>query len=284
MKKRIRVICNIVLISVLVVGLVCLGISQLNYRESRRDNEEAIQTTKDTVPMPSETQPVIEQQVEETVAILPAEEKQNEQASEVLEDPIIKELLQIDLDALRETNEDVIGWIHIPDTVISYPLLHWIDNEFYLNHTWKQTKNSGGAIFMECENNPDFSDFNTIIYGHNLLNDTMFGGLSKYKDEQYAKEHSSIYIVTDAGIACYDVFAAHRVGIDTVMYATDLTTDHKKEEFLRFTRDYSRIAMDREPTAHDKILTLSTCSGGHDARWVVQGYLVKEKSYDFPET
>ena len=284
MKKRIRVICNIVLISVLVVGLVCLGISQLNYRESRRDNGEAIQTTKDTVPMPSETQPVIEQQVEESVAILPAEEEQQEQAGKVLEDPIIKELLQIDLDALRETNEDVIGWIHIPDTVISYPLLHWTDNEFYLNHTWKQTKNSGGAIFMECENNPDFSDFNTIIYGHNLLNDTMFGGLSKYKDEQYAKEHSSIYIVTDAGIACYDVFAAHRVGIDTVMYATDLTTDHKKEEFLRFTRDYSRIAMDREPTAHDKILTLSTCSGGHDARWVVQGYLVKEKSYDFPET
>ena len=76
MKKRIRVICNIVLISVLVVGLVCLGISQLNYRESRRDNEEAIQTTKDTVPMPSETQPVIEQQIEETVAILPAEEEQ----------------------------------------------------------------------------------------------------------------------------------------------------------------------------------------------------------------
>ena len=284
MKKRIRVICNIVLISVLIVGLVCLGISQLNYRESRRDNEEAIQITKDTVPMPSETQQVIEQQVEETVAILPAEEEQQEQASEVLEDPVIKELLQIDLDVLRETNEDVIGWIHIPDTVISYPLLHWTDNEFYLNHTWKQTKNSGGAIFMECENNPDFSDFNTIIYGHNLLNDTMFGGLSKYKDEQYAKEHASIYIVTDAGIACYDVFAAHRVGIDTVMYATDLTTDHKKEEFLRFTRDYSRIAMDREPTAHDKILTLSTCSGGHDARWVVQGYLVKEKSYDFPET
>ena len=75
MKKEIRVICNVVLTSVLVVGLVCLGISQLNYRESRRDNEEAIQTTKDTVPMPSATQPVIEEPVDETMVIIPAEEE-----------------------------------------------------------------------------------------------------------------------------------------------------------------------------------------------------------------
>ena len=99
---------------------------------------------------------------------------------------------------------------------------------------------------MECENNPDFSDFNTIIYGHNLLNDTMFGGLSKYKDEQYAKEHSSIYIVTDAGIACYDVFAAHRVGIDTVMYATDgerIELTHKASSRMTFAGGAVRAAL-----------------------------------------
>ena len=112
----------------------------------------------------------------------------------------------------------------------------------------------------------------------------MFGGLSKYKNEEYAKEHPSIYIVTDRGVFCYDVFAAHRVGIDTIMYATDLTTEYRKEEFLRFTKDYSRVDLGKEPAVSDKILTLSTCSGGHDARWVVQGMLVESKSYSFPET
>lgn len=284
MKKKMRWMLNFVLTGILVIGLVYFGMSLWTYYESRRDYEEALQITENTEPA---ARPVPEEP-EQTPTEAPGQEDEAEkqrqaQAREVLQNPTVKELLQIDLDALREVNEDVIGWIHIPDTVISYPLLHWTDNDFYLNHTWKQTKNSGGSIFMECENEEDFSDFNTIIYGHNLLDDTMFGGLSKYKNEEYAKEHSSIYIVTDAGIFCYDVFAAHRVGIDTIMYATDLTTERKKEEFLRFTKDYSRVDLGKEPTVEDKILTLSTCSGGHDARWVVQGVLSEAKSYYFPE-
>ena len=288
MKRKTRWICNIVLTGVLLIGLVYFGVSQWTYHESQRDYADALLATANT----EETQPATEsipeeEPTEEVAQPLPEEDGQEERAAqsrEVLQNPVIKELLQIDLDALREVNEDVIGWIHIPDTEISYPLLHWTDNDFYLNHTWKQTKNSGGSIFMECENDSDFSDFNTIIYGHNLLNDTMFGGLSKYKSVEYAKEHPTIYIVTDAGIFCYDVFAAHRVGIDTIMYATDLTTERRKEEFLRFAKDYSRIDMDKEPTVDDQILTLSTCSGGHDARWVVQGMLVEGKSYYFPES
>ena len=288
MKKKTRRIINIVLIAVLVVGIVYFSVSQWTYYESRRDYQEALQITDSTEPVLPATQAVEEAPAQEpTEALAPeaeAEQENQAQLREVLQNPTVKELLQIDLDALREVNEDVIGWIHIPDTVISYPLLHWTDNDFYLNHTWMQTKNSGGAIFMECENEPDFSDFNTIIYGHNLLDDSMFGGLSKYKNEEYAKEHPSIYIVTDRGVFCYDVFAAHRVGIDTIMYATDLTTEYRKEEFLRFTKEYSRVDLGKEPAVRDKILTLSTCSGGHDARWVVQGMLVESKSYSFPET
>ena len=287
MKKKTRLILNVVLTAVLVIGLAYFGMSQWTYTESRRDNEEAWQITEVTEPTEAATEPAPEETVEAAAETSSeddeAERQRQAQAREVLQNPVVKELLQIDLDALREVNEDVIGWIHIPDTEVSYPLLHWTDNDFYLNHTWKQTKNSGGSIFMECENEPDFSDFNTIIYGHNLLNDTMFGGLSKYKSEQYAKEHPCIYILTDEGVFCYDIFSAHRVGIDTIMYATDLTTERKKEEFLRFTKDYSRIKMDKEPTVDDQILTLSTCSGGHDARWVVQGMLAEAKSYYFPE-
>lgn len=283
MKKKLRWIVNIILISVIVVALGYFGVSQWTYFESNRDYEEAVQIIQQTEPI----QPSTEAPVEEVTETVPEKDEEAEeraaQAREVLQNPTVKELLQIDLDELREVNEDVIGWIHIPDTEVSYPLLQWTDNDFYLNHTWMQTKNSGGSIFMECENEPDFSDFNTIIYGHNLLNDTMFGGLSKYKNEEYAKAHPNIYILTDAGVFCYDVFAAHRVGIDTIMYATDLTTERKKEEFLRFAKDYSRVDMGMEPTVDDRILTLSTCSGGHDARWVVQGMLAEAKSYYFPE-
>ena len=281
MKKKTRVILNSVLVAVLAIGLICFGISEWTYYVSGRDYEEARQIAIST----EETQPVTEATTEATEARESEAEKQRKaQVREVLQDPAIRELLQVDLDALREVNEDVIGWIQIPDTEISYPLLHWTDNDFYLEHTWKQTESFAGSIFMECESNPDFGDFNTIIYGHNMLDGSMFGGLHNFWSERYAKQHPSIYIVNDMGIFRYDIFSVQRVGIDTIMYATDLETEYRREEFLRFATDYSRLDLGKEPTVHDKILTLSTCSSaGHDSRWIVQGMLVEAGSYYFPE-
>lgn len=102
-------------------------------------------------------------------------------------------LLQTDLSALQRINSDVIGWILIPGTDVNYPLLHTTDNSTYLHTAWDGSYNQAGSIFMETRTNPDMEDFNTIIYGHNMRNGSMFATLMRYKDAQYPLDYRFHY-------------------------------------------------------------------------------------------
>ena len=145
------------------------------------------------------------------------------------------------------------------------------DNDYYLNHTWKNERNSVGAIFMECKVQGDMSDFNTIVYGHRMRNLSMFGSLRYYNDLEYLKEHPSVYVAVDGAVYRYDIYAAYEVGLQTITYRLDVDTPEEKEECIRFGLESSVIDTGVVPTAEDKILTLSTCTGrGHATRWVVQ--------------
>lgn len=276
MNKTVKRILNTILTLLLLVCAVMLARSILVEQEGRRDYDEAIMLAGDPDTEQPEAPAVSAQLPTETE---PAAVRDQEPAP-IPDDPIIRELLETDLQSLRAENEDVVGWITIPDTRISYPLLQWTDNEFYLKHTWKQTPNGNGSIFIECQNSPDFTDFNTIIYGHNMQTGAMFGTLSKYKSKGYWEKHPSFYIACDQGVLRYDIFAVHKVGIDTIIYGLELDTDQKKTQFIRFATDYSSVETGIEPTVDDKIVTLSTCTGqGHSSRWVVQGILNEEGSY-----
>lgn len=90
-------------------------------------------------------------------------------------------LMDIDLEALRSVNEDVVGWIEIPGTELSSPLMQGTDNQYYLSHNWKGEKSGGGSVFLESVNSQDLTDFHTIAYAHRMRNDTMFGTLKYYK-------------------------------------------------------------------------------------------------------
>ena len=276
MNKKTKRILNASLTVLLVICAIMLVRSITEETESRKDYEEASKLAGNLN---------MEQPEEVTIPInLPegteSELVQNQEPAPIPDDPNIQELLETDLELLKETNEDVVGWIAIPGTKISYPLLHWTDNDFYLKHTWKQTPNSNGSIFIECQNNSDFTDFNTIIYGHNMQSGVMFGSLRKYKSEKYWAEHPSFYIACDQGVLRYDIFAAHKAGIDTIIYGLELDTEQKKTQFIRFANDYSFYDTGIYPTVDDRIVTLSTCTGqGHASRWVVQGVLNETGSY-----
>lgn len=273
MKKKTRRFLNMLLILVLLFGINKFALSELDNRRSQNDSNQALLIAG--ILPEEETRPTVASAIsmEETTA--PPETQ-----SQLPEDPIIQELLHIDLNALREENEDVIGWIFIPDTKINYPLLQWTDNTFYLNHTWTQSNNASGSIFMEYQNSPDFSDFNTIIYGHNMRNGTMFGSLHNYRRPNYWKNHPYVYIVNDHGVFRFDVFAAQSASTQSVIYGLGIESDQRKEEFIRFARDYSFFETDIVPTAEDRILTLSTCTGsGHTNRWVVLSVLNDEASF-----
>ena len=287
MKKWIRRTLNVLLILVLVFGLAMFLLSERESYLSRNNNDEAMQIAKgeteppETLPQevtdPVETEATTEPTVsEETVP----EETIPEETVPIPDDPCIQELLTLDLDALREENEDVIGWICIPDTNISYPLLQWTDNEFYLTHSWQQTPNSAGSIFMEWQNSPDFTDFNTIIYGHRMREKEMFGMLHAFRKKEFLEAHPSVYILNDDGVRRYDIFAVQRVKLDSPVYGLGLETDRRKEELIRYSLDYSSIETGIIPTVEDQLLTLSTCSGvNFTTRWVVQCVLNTEGSY-----
>lgn len=111
----------------------------------------------------------------------PPQKTQTEPKPAPSADPYAQALEQMDLPALQQVNSDVIGWIAIPGTEISYPLVQDTDNDYYLTHTWNQNSSAVGAIFMDCRCSADFSGFNTIVYGHRMNNGSMFAALKHYK-------------------------------------------------------------------------------------------------------
>lgn len=189
-------------------------------------------------------------------------------------DSVVTEMAQINISALQEKNEDVVGWIRIPDTRIDYPLMQGEDNDFYLNHTWEKQPNSVGSIFLEYLNSPELTDYNTIVYGHNMNNKSMFGELEHYALTEFWKDHPYVYIATDAGVYRYEIFAFSQASVESLTYGLNPQRDDTKEKFLNLSLENSQIDTGIVPPVTDRILTLSTCSGADYAfRYVVQARL-----------
>lgn len=189
----------------------------------------------------------------------------------VWQDPYAQALKDMDFSALRQQNPDVLGWILIPGTRVSYPVVQGTDNSYYLDHTWRGGKNSVGAIFMDYRNSGDLSDFNTILYGHRMNNRSMFGTLSQYKSRSYWQAHPYVYLTDDSGTHRYEIFAAGEVSVDSDVYRLGLRSDSSRQSFLDSCLALSALNTGVTPHVYDKVLTLSTCTGnGHATRWVVQ--------------
>ena len=192
----------------------------------------------------------------------------------VEQDPYVDELMQIDLAALREINPDVVGWILIPNTQINYPLMQGEDNDYYLNRTWKGHKNSVGSIFLEHRNDADLMDDNTLIYGHNMRDGSMFADLRNYSVADYWKSNPFIYIITDGGVYRYDVIAAYSADLEGLTFGLEFEGEGSMQNFLNYIRKMSDFDTGIRPDVHDRIITLSTCYGNtNETRWVVHGRL-----------
>lgn len=191
-------------------------------------------------------------------------------------DPYADALSAMDFTALRQVNDDVLGWIVIPGTNLSYPLLQGEDNDYYLNHTWRRWKNAVGGIFVDYRCSWDLSDFHTVIYGHRMNNSSMFGQLHKYKDAAWLAEHPTIYIADDTGSHAYRIFAVYEAD-SGLTYRLDLDHDGTKQGWIEYCLGKSILDTGVVPGVEDRIITLSTCTGnGHEKRWVVQAVLDRE--------
>lgn len=179
---------------------------------------------------------------------------------------------------LHAVNQDIVGWISVDGTKINNPILQATDNEFYLDRDFKGESSRAGSVFMDYRN--DISDMsrNTVIYGHAMRTGTMFGSLKKYGDQQYADEHSIIYVDTLYEGYDIEVFAAYETTIDFYYIQTNFGSDEEYMSYLEEVHSRSLIDMPVDVGPDDRIITLSTCNNSvnsKDKRYVVQGKLVK---------
>ena len=203
----------------------------------------------------------------------------------VEEDEYMKQLAQISLAALREENPDVVGWIFLPNTAINYPIVQGQDNDYYLHYTWNNKKSVSGSIFLETTNASDFSDFRSILYGHNMADTTMFGSLHRYTRADYWKIFPYVYLVTDEGVLRYEIYSSYKADVEGKTYALELE-DRVKASFIQMTVQESELETGIVPDVTDRLLTLSTCTGNYDYRRVVHARLVMmevEETTDSPQ-
>ena len=135
---------------------------------------------------------------------------------------------KVDFDVLLQENPDTVAWIRFDEpSIISYPVVKSADNKEYLTKTFSANDNKLGAIFMDMKNKSDFSDRNTMIYGHNLkVGGEMFSQLKKYEEESFYKEHPNFYIYTpDGKTRTYTVFSAAVVKDTADQYNLTYATD-----------------------------------------------------------
>lgn len=183
----------------------------------------------------------------------------------------------IELDKLMEAYPEMIGWVYFEDGHISYPIMHTTDNEKYSKLDYMGNEAHTGAIFLDYRSAADFSDANSIVYGHNMKDGTMFGSLREYrKDPAYYNDHMYFQIITPQKAYRYLIFEYMDVPETYVLY------DYVAEAALEFVKDAEPVRiksyMDSEiPVNKDsKVVTLSTCTKKDDLQFVVLGVLVEE--------
>ena len=181
--------------------------------------------------------------------------------------------LEIDFDALKQVNGDIIGWILFDNNGISYPILQGKDNEEYLYRLADGTKSKAGSIFMDAACSPDFSDAHTIIYGHNMKNLSMFGKLKWYRTKRgYYENNRYFTIYTPDRVLRYEIFSWYEANADDMVYQVGFQSDRFfltfVEEMIKRSSRNTGVTVDE----NDKIVTLSTCSA-NGKRFVVHGKL-----------
>ena len=185
----------------------------------------------------------------------------------------------IDFASLTEQYPDIYAWIRIPGTKVDYPIVQREgDNSYYLNHTIDGKKRTEGAIFTEDYNGKDFEDANTVIYGHNMKNGSMFKTLHKYKDKQFLMDNSEVFIYQKDKVLKYKIFAAYVYDSRHLMLSFDFEDENIFRNYLNNVltkRDMSsNINTNVDVTVKDKIITLSTCNNNDAQRYLVQAVLV----------
>lgn len=182
------------------------------------------------------------------------------------------ELLSVDFDTLQSVNPDIQAWLYMSGSSIHSPVLQAEDNSTYLYRLADGSSNAHGSLFIDCRNAGDFSDWNTLIYGHNMKDGSMFGGLKKYRKQAYYDAHPEMTLFTPEKTYRMEIFAAVTTDVSAAVYRVPAARE-ERDELVQWAQRNSEIECDVSIGTEDRIVTLSTCTGGEDDRFVVLAVL-----------
>ena len=248
MKKKLGTILYYGLM-VLLLGIFCFsGWNLFSELKSYHDDKKAYEELEQFVTIPDETVHVT---YEEEKLLLP----------------------NVDFEGLKQINKDCVGWIHVPGTRISYPVVHTTNNDYYLYRLFNRDHGISGTVFLDARNDSDMNQRHSILYGHHMKNGTMFANAEDYKDQLYADEHPVGYYITPEVTYEITFFAGYLT--DPYNDSWDLEfTDSEFSSWLDRAKQRSHFYSEVKPTTEDRIITLSTCSYDiTDGRFVLLGIL-----------
>lgn len=189
----------------------------------------------------------------------------------------------VDIEALQENeNEDIYAWLIVPGTEIDYPVLqHPEQLDYYLDHNVDDSKGYPGCIYSQNLNSKEWDDPNTVLYGHNMKNGSMFAGLHYYEDPDFLEENQYIYIFTQNYVRVYHIFGAYEYDNRHLLLAMDTTDPAAFATYLVEVQSLNGMRdnfLEEVPVSiKDHVLTLETCiANKSDKRYIVQAVLEAE--------
>ncbi len=269
----------LVLILSLLLIAVSLGVYAWVYVGQTVDFSDYRKDPPETRPIPTTTEAPIngEQEAQTPPVETHPDGEPIETEPQLVENPI-------DFPGLQELNDDIYAWIYIPNTGIDLPVFQASpdkDDNYYMYRNVKKEYEFKGSIYSQRLNEKDFRDPVTVLYGHHMLDDSMFSNLHYFMDKQFFAENEYFYIYTPRHILTYRIVSAHEYDERHILNSFDFTKEKPFREYLDYiTAPRTMVANVREAvvlTTQDRIVTLSTCTEGGSARYLVQGVLINDE-------
>lgn len=193
------------------------------------------------------------------------------------EEEAAKDGREIDFEALQDMNPDCVAWIYGCDGEIDYPVVLSKDDTYYLTHTISGEVNRAGSIFVDQYAKEPFREFQTILYGHNMKNGSMFHALMNYRNPEYWENHRTVTLYLEGEKKEYRIFAAYYSYYSELPIYDSMETQEERAAYLARIKELSRYDTAVEVSAEDQLLSLVTCEySGEDYRMVVHAVEITE--------
>lgn len=268
MSKKTKVIITI-FISVCIVALLYSTINIFIWKKYSNKTNEQIEDIQKITQV---------EEIEDTLNTEVIEQEEEIPKSNPYWDYINMSMINVDFNELKEINKNVVGWIKVNGTNINYPFVQASDNKYYLTHSFDNSWNSAGWVFLDSRNDKT-NNKNTIIYAHRRTDKTMFGTLKNVLSSTW-QNNSNNYVIkisTETENSLWQIFSTYHIPTTSDYLITEFNNDNEFIEFTNKLINRSSFNFNTSVGASDNILTLSTCYNNND-KMVVHAKLIKKET------